>query len=87
MNERYRCTCGWEGTEDQMTPECLDAGDRYQPPEWTNRCPDCNKDWETMEEVPLCVSCEDTYVFEEGDRCGICVAEQAEEEACRGRGH
>lgn len=83
MSTRYRCPCGWEGTEDHMEDECLDHGDRYQPEEWTNRCPDCGRDWEHFSEVPVCRTCEDTYVHDEGDQCEVCRQEQLEMECER----
>ena len=78
MNTNFTCSCGWRGTEDQMEPECIDFGDRYQPPEWTNRCPSCGNDWENMTETPVCRTCEDTFVQHEGDQCEICRQEALE---------
>lgn len=86
-NTLYRCPCGWEGWETELDSVCVFAGSQEEPPEYETPCPDCGRPWDEIVEAPLCTSCEDVYVFEEGDRCGICVAEQAEEEACRARGH
>lgn len=79
------CGCTEMPPEDVM--KCTFPGNREEPAEYEPICPGCGGDDVTEIEKPLCVSCEDTIVFEEGDRCGICVSEQAEEEACARRGH
>lgn len=78
MSTTFRCPCGWQGLEEYMESELVDAGSRYQPPEYTNRCPDCGRDWEEFEEAPVCRTCEDVIVQHEGDRCEVCNQEALE---------
>lgn len=70
----HMCTrCLWTGTVKDMDAECVDRGDRYQPPEWHAKCPDCGA-VNTMEEVQLCISCRDAnqYTDEDGQGYYLC---------------
>jgi len=73
MNPRMRCECGWEGTQDGMESVCVFTGSREEPPEYECTCPACNRPYDEVEEVPLCATCQDMYVQEDGDRCGGCL--------------
>lgn len=73
--QHFRCDCGWQGHEDQLRTECVFWGTREEPPEYDAFCPECNNNWENMEEVPLCSNCEDAFVKNEGDVCAPCDAD------------
>ena len=77
--QRMRCECGWEGRQDELENVQVFAGNREEPPEYEDKCPSCDRPFDELEYVPLCVFCDDTYVQEEGDKCGICVSTEQEE--------
>lgn len=76
--ERIRCECGWEGRMDELEVVKVFDGNREEPPEYENKCPCCDRPFDELEYVPLCVSCEDTYVEEDGDMCAVCRSEMDE---------
>lgn len=80
--QHFRCECGWEGHEDDLRSECTFHGTREEPPEYDAFCPQCNNNWENMDEAALCIGCEDTIVANDGDACAACE-EVFQEEARR----
>lgn len=79
MNQHYECVqCGWRGHEDDLRSECVDPGDRLQPPEWQAFCPDCGNNWECMIEAETCTSCEDEFPIYDSHLCMGCTVDAAE---------
>lgn len=78
MNTRYRCNCGWEGTENELHEVCTDHGDAYQPPEYQAYCPDCNANFDDMVEADVCISCESEFSLYALDLCAACTVDAAE---------
>ncbi len=86
--QRYECnTCKVEFLETDITPVEVFAGNREEPPEYEDQCPDCHSN--DIEEItfPLCISCEDEQVHHEGDQCEECRTCQAEAIADAAKGH
>ena len=79
MNERYRCSCGWEGSEDELDSKCTFWGTREEPPEYEANCPDCGADWDDMVEAELCISCENEFTPKDSKYCNGCAADAAEQ--------
>lgn len=75
-NPKMRCSCGWEGVSDELTTVCVFNGTTEKPAEYESTCPCCDTPFDELEEVPLCVICEDIYTQEEGDTCGACLEAQ-----------
>ena len=80
----HHCTnprCGWEGTLKQVEAECVYRGSLEEPPEFVDKCPDCGA-LRSMEEVELCVGCNDANKYEDGkddyDYCLDCLVSAAE---------
>jgi len=71
-NPKMRCQCGWEGMLDELSTVCVFRATQEEPAEYESRCPCCVRPFDELEEVPLCVSCDDIYVQEEGDVCHPC---------------
>ncbi len=40
---QFRCDCGWEGNDSDIEVEQTFAGSMDEPPEYSDRCPDCGK--------------------------------------------
>ena len=80
-SRRVRCECGWEGSDADVAIVCTFVGNREEPPEYTGYCPSCGTDADNgvMEDVPMCKSCEDEYVKDEGDQCPECRECQLED--------
>jgi hypothetical protein len=79
FDPKLRCPCGWEGDSSLLESVCVFRQTQEEPAEYESKCPACDRPFDELEEVPLCVSCEDVYVQEEGDKCGICVETEMEE--------
>lgn len=79
MNERYRCSCGWEGSEDELDSKCTFWGTREEPPEYEANCPDCGGDWDDMVEADLCISCEKEFSLYALNLCAACTVDAAEQ--------
>ena len=77
--ERYRCKCGWEGTEDELNSRCTFWGTREEPPEYEAYCPDCGANWDNMVEAECCESCESEWAMRDSRYCLGCAADAAEQ--------
>jgi hypothetical protein len=67
------CDCGWYGSDSDIVLECTFHGTREEPPEYEGFCPACgNPADDSIKDVPMCKSCEDVYVKDEGDVCPEC---------------
>lgn len=47
----YRCRCGWEGEDWELASREEFAGNREEPPEYSDWCPDCGRSVEEMDEI------------------------------------
>lgn len=76
---KMRCECGWEGDDGELRSITVFEQTEAEPAEYENLCPCCDRPFDELEEVPLCATCEDVYVQEDGDKCGVCVETEMEE--------
>lgn len=70
---RVQCECGWYGSDDDVELVTVFHQTQEEPEENEAYCPSCgNPADDSITDVPVCRSCEDEYVKNEGDRCGEC---------------
>lgn len=80
VDPKIRCKrCGWEGLDSDLDSRCVFYGNQEEPPEYEAQCPSCGEDADNTEEIPLCRTCEDEYVKDEGDQCSECHTCELEE--------
>lgn len=79
MGQHFECReCGWRGHEDLLVSECVDPGDYFQPPEYEGYCPACGENWDMMDEVEPCISCESEWKQPDSEYCAPCHVDGAE---------
>jgi ribosomal protein L37AE/L43A len=77
---KWRCnSCNCEFAEGDATPVLVFSdGNREEPDEYEDHCPDCHST--AIDEIPIhyCYRCEDKIVKDDNELCMECITEDAE---------
>ena len=85
---KWECdNCKTEFDEREVETKLQFMGNQVEPSEYSAHCPNCDSTEIGEINIPLCVSCEDEFVKDEGDQCEECRTCQAEAAWDAANGH